>query len=72
MQPVLFTNGLLYSPHAATTADSIYVEDGIIRAMGSAAELRLQLSGRDYQTVDWEGAFVLPGLVDAHMHLGMH
>ncbi|MFB4324186.1 amidohydrolase [Priestia sp. BR_2] len=72
MEPVLFTNGLLYSPHAATTADSIYVEDGIIRAMGSAAELRLQLSGRDYRTVDWEGAFVLPGLVDAHMHLGMH
>lgn len=72
MQPVLFTNGNLFLPHSASTADSIYVEDGIIRAIGSAADLRLQLADRKYRTVDWDGAFVLPGLVDAHMHLGMH
>ena len=48
------------------------MEDGIIRAIGSAADLRLQLADRRYRTVDWDGAFVLPGLVDAHMHLGMH
>ncbi|RAR44158.1 amidohydrolase [Paenibacillus sp. MDMC362] len=72
MQPVLFTNGNLFLPHSASTADSIYVEDGIIRAIGSAADLRLQLADRKYRTVDWDGAFVLSGLVDAHMHLGMH
>lgn len=72
MQPVLFTNGLLFLPDSASTADSIFVEDGIIRAIGSADELRLQLAGKPYQTVDWDGAFVLPGLVDAHVHLGMH
>ena len=37
-----------------------------------ARDLRLQLADRRYRTVDWDGAFVLPGLVDAHMHLGMH
>ncbi|MGY5343309.1 amidohydrolase [Paenibacillus glucanolyticus] len=72
MQPVLFTNGQLFSPHAASPADSVYVEDGVIRAIGKTAELRLQLAGRDYRTVDWDGGCVLPGLVDAHMHLGMH
>jgi predicted amidohydrolase YtcJ len=72
VQPILFTNGNLFSPHAASSADSIYVEDGIIRAIGSSAELRLQLADRHYRTVDWDGACVLPGLVDAHMHLGMH
>ena len=48
------------------------MEDGIIRAIGSAAELRHQLAGKPYRTVDWDGAFILPGLVDAHVHLGMH
>ncbi|MGE7055753.1 hypothetical protein ACQKI4_24595, partial [Paenibacillus glucanolyticus] len=63
MQPVLFTNGQLFSPHAASPADSVYVEDGVIRAIGKTAELRLQLAGRDYRTVDWDGGCVLPGLV---------
>ena len=33
---------------------------------------QLQLSGQSYTLVDWEGAEVLPGLVDSHLHLSMH
>ncbi len=71
MSAVLFVRGNLFMTESAA-ADSVYVENGIIRAIGTASELELQLSGRPYAKVDWNGAQVLPGLVDAHMHLGMH
>ncbi|WP_231584324.1 amidohydrolase [Paenibacillus dauci] len=53
-------------------ADAIYSENGYIRTIDSTDELRLQLTGKDYTTVDWQGNWVLPGLVDSHMHLSMH
>ncbi|MFH0071187.1 amidohydrolase, partial [Peribacillus sp. NPDC056705] len=69
----MYTHGRLFQQSPGSLGiDSIYVEDGKIKAIGSAAELRLQLTGKSYNTVDWDGAYVLPGLVDAHMHLGLH
>ncbi|WP_151735417.1 amidohydrolase ['Paenibacillus yunnanensis' Narsing Rao et al. 2020] len=71
MKATLFTNGnLSLSGHPA--ADAVYVEDGRIVAVGSGKALALQLGGKDVARVDWDGAYVLPGLVDAHVHLGMH
>jgi len=67
----LFKNGIL-PPGSLPTADAIVVENGRIRAIGDSRALGLQLSGQEYTTVDWEGAQVLPGLTDAHVHLGMH
>ncbi|QWU17797.1 hypothetical protein SAMN04487895_105215 [Paenibacillus sophorae] len=70
MSVILFTNGRgIQSAQAAP--DSIYSENGIITAIGTKRELKLQLAGRDYATVDWEGGYVLPGLADSHLHLGM-
>ncbi|MCQ4085933.1 amidohydrolase [Saccharibacillus sp. JS10] len=68
---ILFKNGILKSSNSAETANAVYVENGIIRQIGTAHELQLQLSGRSYQTVDWNGAYVHTGLVDSHMHLSM-
>lgn len=71
----LFINGKwtsLVQMGALNAADAVYIEEGRIKAIGRKEELRLQLTGRDYLTVDWDGAIVLPGLVDAHMHLSMH
>lgn len=70
MTTVLYKNGKLPALHGA--ADAILSENGVITAIGSSRELSLQLAGRDYTTVDWEGAYVLPGLADAHLHLAMH
>ncbi|GGA38584.1 amidohydrolase [Paenibacillus physcomitrellae] len=72
MTAVLFKNGIFPLAADHQSANAIYVENGRIKAIGQASDLELQLSGRLYQTVDWEGAYVLPGLVDSHMHLGMH
>ncbi len=80
MNATLYLNGNLRFPAPegpdarllSSAADAVYVENGIIRAVGPGAELKLQLTGRDYRTVDWDGAYVLPGLTDSHMHLGMY
>ncbi|WP_040952522.1 amidohydrolase [Gorillibacterium massiliense] len=76
MSGTLFLNGRrsdLPRPGRDIPEDlAVYAENGIIRAVGSGQELRLQLTGRDYRTVDWEGGYVLPGLADSHMHLSMH
>jgi predicted amidohydrolase YtcJ len=71
---VLFINGAYaYRNGTGKTGTGnqagIYVSDGIIRAVGDCRELQLQLSGRDYKTVDLQGQYVLPGLADSHMHL---
>ncbi|AWB43996.1 amidohydrolase [Paenibacillus sp. CAA11] len=70
----LFINGK-FPPGIANThtqVDAVYVEDGMIREIGRAADLKLQLSSQTYRIIDWNGAYVLPGLADSHMHLGMH
>ncbi|AIQ17009.1 hydrolase [Paenibacillus sp. FSL H7-0357] len=71
MTATLFKNGVL--PFRSQSGDdAVYVEHGRITAVGEGRYLALQLSGREYNVVDWDGAYVLPGLTDAHVHLGMH
>ncbi|GGN95741.1 amidohydrolase [Saccharibacillus kuerlensis] len=70
-QGILFKNGRIGLKAVQGRTDAVYTENGVIRAVGTAKELELQLSGREYGIVDWDGAFVLPGLVDSHMHLSM-
>lgn len=73
MSGTLYTHGkFAFSPQLPTGADAVYIEKGIITAIGTTQELSLQLAGKDYQRVDWDGAYVLPGLTDSHMHLSMH
>ena len=45
---------------------AILVENGDIRALGTDVEIRA-LAG-DYEVVDAQGATVLPGLFDCHVH----
>ncbi|MBY9080421.1 amidohydrolase [Paenibacillus sp. HN-1] len=70
MSGTLFINGRLYTA-GPKDADSVYVENGKIAAIGRRDELMLQLAGKDYRKIDWDGGFVLPGLADSHLHLGM-
>ncbi|MCL6458737.1 MAG: amidohydrolase [Gorillibacterium sp.] len=72
MAGILFKNGsFLRTPHSRRS-DAVYVDGGVIQAIGPTRELILQLTSKEYQTVDWDGGYVLPGLVDSHMHLSMH
>ena len=46
-------------------AQAVLVEDGVIRAVGSAAELR-KLGG-DWEEIPFQGT-LLPGFIDPHSH----
>jgi enamidase len=43
-------------------ADSIYIEDGLVRAIGNGLEQRAD------QTIDANGITAIPGLIDSHSH----
>jgi predicted amidohydrolase YtcJ len=49
-------------------AEAIAVRDGCIVAVGTTAEV-LTLRGRATQLIDCRGGVVLPGFIDAHLHI---
>lgn len=67
----VYINGNIYTsdeerPHAQAAA----VKDGRFLAVGSDEEI-LAFRGSGTQVFDLKGRFVLPGLVDAHTHIGL-
>ncbi len=67
--PLALTNGLLYTGNAAQPrATAVLVTDGRIRSVGTdAAILRAMPAGT--RVINLRGQTVVPGLVDAHVHL---
>jgi dihydroorotase len=63
MFDLVIRNGTLVHPNGVTSAN-IGISDGIIRAVATPGEA---LRGRD--TIDTAGKLVLPGLIDAHVHI---
>src|ERR1044071_8654651 len=65
---------LLLNAHVVTmnpkqpTAQAVTVKDGRIVWVGSTQDAR-RLYPKAAQTIDLEGATVLPGIIDAHTHL---
>ncbi len=60
---LLITNGRVINP--ATNTDEIldvYVEDGIVKKVGA------ELNETADKTIDANGCFVMPGLIDLHVH----
>jgi predicted amidohydrolase YtcJ len=51
-------------------AESIAVRDGVIVAVGTSADT-LALKGADTEVHDVEGALIIPGLSDGHVHLAI-
>jgi imidazolonepropionase-like amidohydrolase len=45
---------------------TVLVDHGIISAMGPSSQLRIPL---DFQQIDAQGKYVMPGLTDMHVHL---
>lgn len=69
----IFYNGFFTTFDAQISkAEAIYVEDGLIRAIGSKEEVELQWGRADVERIDLQGGYVYPGLVDNHLHLAMY
>lgn len=56
--------GLVASTATAPKAQSIGITDGYITALGDLGDLPAR------RTIDVDGAIVMPGLIDTHVHLG--
>ncbi|MSQ99149.1 MAG: hypothetical protein EXR85_07655, partial [Xanthomonadales bacterium] len=66
---LLLLNGYVYtSDPQHSVADAVAVNDGLISAVGSSAELEA-LKGPDTRVIDLGGRMLLPGLHDVHMHV---
>ena len=64
----VFYNGKIYTVNAAQPwASAVYVKDGVIEYVGTDQEAE-DIASEDAEFVDLEGAFMMPGIHDVHMH----
>jgi len=68
MSSLLITQAHLLDPVAGELSDASWLEvaDGRIAAMGTGPA---PASGEDTRVIDAAGATVMPGLIDAHVHV---
>jgi hypothetical protein len=70
-EETLYRNGQIYTVNEAQPwADAMIVEDGIIKFVGQEEEAGQHLA-TNHTTTDLAGAFVMPGIIDAHTHPGL-
>src|SRR5262245_12889493 len=63
-----YTNGAIFTADAAhRSADAIAIREGRIVFVGSTPDLARWI-GPSTELVDLHGKFLMPGLVDGHMH----
>lgn len=71
MGKILYLNGNVITMNdGQPKADAVLVEDGVILAVGTAAEL--QAMAEDGQQVDLAGKTMLPGFIDGHSHISQN
>jgi imidazolonepropionase-like amidohydrolase len=63
-QPLLIRDVRLFDGHRVFEHRSVLVADGVIRAVGSA-----DMRSNGAQVVDGRGKTLLPGIIDAHVHV---
>ena len=64
MTATTLTGLRIWDGESFADADAIRIESGRISAVGDASELRSNAS-----TISYDGATVVPGLIDAHVHM---
>lgn len=66
---VLLTNAMIIDGDAgvAPRIGSILIEDGMIRKLSSGKKIRTSAGS---MVIDCTGKFIVPGMLDAHVHLG--
>lgn len=65
---VIYYNGIIYTADADNTVCSaIAIGQGYILATGGD-EIKQQFTSPETQLIDLNGQFMMPGLIDSHMH----
>ncbi len=67
-EETVFFNGTIYTVNASQPwAEALYIKDGIIEYVGDSEEAKNRAS-ENAQVIDLEGAFMMPGIHDVHLH----
>lgn len=70
---VLWFGGNIYTmENEGESAEALYTEGNIIKAVGTYQSIQERFSGRIDQEINLLGKTVLPGFVDSHLHLIGH
>lgn len=65
----VYINGNIYTQNSsAPRAEAILIENGVIIEIGVNRDLR-PYSNRGYELIDLKGNTVVPGIIDAHLHM---
>ena len=68
---VLVGGTILTQDSSRPVVDAVAIRDGRIVALGTAAEVRRALGAVGAREVDLSGKTLIPGLIDAHVHIGV-
>ncbi|MDA3896752.1 MAG: dihydroorotase [Desulfobacteraceae bacterium] len=66
---LIIKNGHIIDPGNIDTVTSIIIDDGIITHIAESAAVFSEKDKQDIQIIDAAGCFVVPGLIDMHVHL---
>ncbi|MBQ9473190.1 MAG: dihydroorotase [Bacteroidales bacterium] len=68
MADAIYISGGTLVGDGKLTAASLLVSDGTIEAVDDDASLKKRCAGRTVQYIDATGCYVLPGVIDSHVH----
>ena len=67
----VFTNGKVYTVNENQPwAEAVAIKNGQFLVVGSASDMDA-VTGQTTEVIDLGGDFVMPGVVDAHIHLSL-
>lgn len=64
---IIYNGPIITMEDSLTTPEAIYVQDGVIQAIGNKAEI-LKLKDAHTKIIDLQGKTLLPGFIDPHTH----
>lgn len=69
----LWFGGTIYTmEHEQDTVEAVYVENGVIQAVGDEHKLRNHYKASVLEEINLQGQVMYPGFVDSHLHLVGH
>lgn len=69
---LLIKNGKVFTMKKENDFDGfVLIEDGKIKQVGSSTELTSDIEDKCDKVIDAAGGYVMPGMIDAHCHVGM-
>ncbi|KAK8854942.1 hypothetical protein IAR55_003681 [Kwoniella newhampshirensis] len=74
-KPTWLKNGTVWTGESDGTeilyGADVYIDGGVVRKIGKEEDVAELVRGKEYDEVELNGAWVTPGIVDTHSHMGV-